>query len=103
LSAPELRSLTTEEWSLLSAIGQQIGVAVENARLYDQAGQAAAISERHRLARELHDSVTQSLYSVTLYAEAAARAWPTMTGRRRLNTCKSCAIPLKKRCARCAY
>ena len=68
------RSLTPEERSLLSAIGQQIGVAVENARLYEQAEQAAAISERHRLARELHDSVTQSLYSVTLYAEAAARA-----------------------------
>jgi signal transduction histidine kinase len=59
--------------SLLAAIGQQVGVAVENARLYEQAEQSAAIAERNRLAHELHDSVTQSLYSVTLYAEAAAR------------------------------
>jgi signal transduction histidine kinase len=48
-------------------------MAVENARLYEQAQQSAAFAERSRLARELHDSVTQSLYSLTLYAEAAAR------------------------------
>lgn len=67
------RQITQEELSLLAAIGQQVGVAVENARLYDQAEESAALAERSRLARELHDSVTQSLYSVTLYAEAAAR------------------------------
>lgn len=67
------RTITPEEISLLSSIGQQIAVAVENAHLYDQAEQSAAIAERHRLSRELHDSVTQSLYSVTMYAEAAAR------------------------------
>lgn len=66
------RAIAPEALSLLSAIGQQIGVAVENARLYDRAEQAAALAERTRLARELHDSVTQSLYSVTMYAEAAA-------------------------------
>jgi PAS domain S-box-containing protein len=67
------REVTPEELALLKSIGQQIAVAVENARLYDQAEQSAAIAERHRLSRELHDSVTQSLYSVTMYAEAAAR------------------------------
>lgn len=67
------RTITPEEISLLSSIGQQIAVAVENANLYDQAEQTAASAERHRLSRELHDSVTQSLYSVTMYAEAAAR------------------------------
>jgi signal transduction histidine kinase len=48
-------------------------MAVENARLYEQAQQSATYAERSRLARELHDSVTQSLYSLTLYAEAAVR------------------------------
>ncbi len=62
-----------EELSLLAAIGQQIGVAVENAELYEQAQKLAAAEERQRLARDLHDSVTQTLYGVTLYAEAAAR------------------------------
>ena len=67
------RLLASEEMSLLAAIGQQIAVAAENARLYDQAEQSAAAAERQRLSRELHDSVTQSLYGVTMYAEAAAR------------------------------
>ena len=73
LGTRHARPVTPEEMSLLSSIGQQIAVAVENARLYDQAEQSAASAERHRLSRELHDSVTQSLYSVTMYAEAAAR------------------------------
>jgi signal transduction histidine kinase len=65
--------IAPEEESLLAAIGHQIGVAVENARLYEQAQQLAVMKERNRLARDLHDSVTQALYGVTLYAEAAAR------------------------------
>ena len=67
------RSMSAEELSLLAAIGQEVSLAVENARLYDRAQQMAAMEERNRLAQELHDSVTQSLYSLTLYAEAAAR------------------------------
>jgi signal transduction histidine kinase len=43
-------------------------VAVENARLYAQGRQWAAAEERARLARELHDSVTQALFSMTLHA-----------------------------------
>jgi len=73
LSTNRMRSFTPDQIALLKAIGQQVGVAVENAHLYERAEQAAALAERNRLARELHDSVTQSLYSVTLYAEAAAR------------------------------
>jgi signal transduction histidine kinase len=45
----------------------------ENLRLRQQAAEAAVTEERNRLSRELHDSVTQALYSQTLYAEAAAR------------------------------
>jgi PAS domain S-box-containing protein len=71
------RTFSPEQLSLMEAVGQQVGVAVENARLYKQAEQAAALAERSRLARELHDSVTQSLYSVTMYAEAAARLLTT--------------------------
>jgi PAS domain S-box-containing protein len=73
LGTAATRTFSTEQLALLAAIGQQVGVAVENARLYDQAEQSAQVAERSRLARELHDSVTQSLYSITLYAEASAR------------------------------
>jgi nitrate/nitrite-specific signal transduction histidine kinase len=63
-----------EEVVLLASIADQVGVAVENGRLYRQTEQLAVMEERSRLARELHDSVTQSLYSLTLYAEVGRRA-----------------------------
>ena len=64
-----------EEFSLLSSIGQQIGVAMENARLYEQAEYAAIAAERNRLARELHDAVTQTLFSASLIADVIPRIW----------------------------
>jgi signal transduction histidine kinase len=73
LGTEVVRTIQPEELSLLAGIGHQIGVAVENARLYEQAQQLAVIRERNRLARDLHDSVMQALYGVTLYAEAAWR------------------------------
>lgn len=73
LGSRKLRTISSEELSLLASIGHQIGVAVENARLYEQAQQLAVMKERNRLARDLHDSVTQALYGVTLYSEAASR------------------------------
>jgi PAS domain S-box-containing protein len=67
------RELADEDYRLSMILADQIAVAIENAQLRERAEQAAAIAERSRLARELHDSVTQNLYSLTLYAEAAAR------------------------------
>ncbi len=67
------RAFNEDDVALLSSIADQIGVVVENARLHRQAEQLAVVRERERLARELHDSVTQSLYSLTLLAEASQR------------------------------
>jgi signal transduction histidine kinase len=67
------RQFKAEEVTLLASIADEVGVAVENARLYQQAEQLAVMKERERLARELHDSATQSLYSLTLMAEAGQR------------------------------
>ncbi len=58
---------------LLSAFAAQAAVAVENARLYEDAQGKAVLEERQRLARALHDSVTQSLYSLTLFTQTAQR------------------------------
>ncbi len=61
-----------EDLELLGTIAEQLGVAVENARLRERAAEALVVEERQRLARDLHDSVTQLLYSQTLFAEGAA-------------------------------
>ena len=66
----QAHQFNAEEVALLASVADQVGVMVENARLRQQAEHAAVIEERERLARELHDSVTQSLYSLTLFAEA---------------------------------
>lgn len=57
---------------LLQTFAASMSVALENARLYERARQLAVLEERQRLGRELHDSVTQSLYGISLYAQAAA-------------------------------
>jgi signal transduction histidine kinase len=56
---------------VLQSLANQLAVAIENARLYEQAGQLAALEERQKLARELHDSVSQALYGIALGARTA--------------------------------
>jgi PAS domain S-box-containing protein len=63
-----------EEVALLTSIADQVGAVVESSRLRRRAEQAAVLEERQRLARGLHDSVTQALYSVTLLAETGRLA-----------------------------
>jgi two-component system NarL family sensor kinase len=65
------QELTPEELQLLYTIGYQVGIAVERARLHQRASLLATAEERTRLARELHDSLAQSLSAVTLQLEAA--------------------------------
>lgn len=69
------RPLANEDSMLLSAIAQQCAQALERAYLNEQAQIAAAVEERQRLARELHDAVSQVLFASTVNAEAAVRSW----------------------------
>lgn len=57
------------EISLLSSVADGVGLAVENNRC---SRRSVVMAERERLARELHDSVTQSLYSLSLFGEWTA-------------------------------
>jgi two-component system nitrate/nitrite sensor histidine kinase NarX len=67
--------LSKEELTLLVSIADHIGLAVENVRLRRQAEETAILEDRQRLARELHDSVNQSLFSASVIAETLPRLW----------------------------
>ncbi|MEJ2098100.1 MAG: histidine kinase, partial [Deltaproteobacteria bacterium] len=69
----EPRNFSDDEVELAAIFANQVALAVESARLRSQREQAAAAAERNRLARELHDSVTQALFSATLVAEVLPR------------------------------
>jgi signal transduction histidine kinase len=62
-----------EDLGLLVTIAEQISIAIENDRLRTQARGAAISAERNRLARDLHDSIAQTLYSQILFATAAQK------------------------------
>jgi signal transduction histidine kinase len=60
---------------LLQPFADAAAVAIENARLYEQARFSATLAERNRLARELHDTIAQGLTAVTMQLEAAQRSF----------------------------
>lgn len=59
---------TPERERLLTAIGQQAALAIEHSRLRAQAEQAAVMAERNRIARDLHDAVSQTLFAASITA-----------------------------------
>jgi signal transduction histidine kinase len=63
-----------DEISLLVALTEQVGVILENHRLRQRIEEVAVLEERQRLARDLHDSVTQTLYGLTLFARSGRDA-----------------------------
>jgi signal transduction histidine kinase len=58
--------------ALIELLAAHASIAITNARLYERSRELSVLSERNRLALELHDAVSQKLYSVVLTAEAAA-------------------------------
>ncbi|HCB50759.1 MAG TPA: hypothetical protein DEP47_14890 [Chloroflexi bacterium] len=67
-------AFTMGEITLLVALARQIGVIIQNHQLRQSSKKTAASVERQRLGRDLHDSVTQLLYSMTLFARSAKEA-----------------------------
>jgi signal transduction histidine kinase len=68
------RGFGLDDIALVMALGEQIGMVIGSHRLRKQAEEFAVLAERQRLARDLHDSLTQSLYSLSLFSRAGREA-----------------------------
>ncbi len=66
------RSFSAEDEALIELLAAHASIAITNARLYERSRELSIVSERNRLALELHDVVSQKLFSLVLSAEAAA-------------------------------
>jgi len=70
-----LNAFDESDLTVMQSLASQAAISIENARLYAEAQQIAAAQERSRLARDLHDAVTQTLFSASLIAEALPGLW----------------------------
>jgi len=62
---------TDDDQELIELLAAHASIAITNARLFEQSRELSTLSERNRLALELHDAVSQRLFSLVLTAEAA--------------------------------
>ncbi len=69
------RVFKQEDIHLAVSFCNQVALALENARLRDKIQEDAIAAERNRIARELHDSVTQNIFSANLIAEVLPTVW----------------------------
>jgi nitrate/nitrite-specific signal transduction histidine kinase len=87
VESDELNAFDENDVRLLQSLAHQAAIAIENARLYEHARELAVVEERNRLARDLHDAVTQTLFSASIIAEVLPRLWErnVQEGERRLD------------------
>ena len=71
-AAAEKHGFTERDEEILALFAAHAAIALTNARLYERSRELSVMQERSRLARDLHDAVTQKLFSIRAHARAAA-------------------------------
>ena len=75
LLSEKVGTLKSKHAERLQLFTTQAAIAIQNARLYEQSRELVAVEERQRLARDLHDAVSQSLFSASVIAQSIPRLW----------------------------
>jgi PAS domain S-box-containing protein len=75
VTGEQANAFDAEDLMLVETLAAASAIAIENIHLHEQARQAAVLGERSRLARELHDAVSQTLFSASVIAESLPRLW----------------------------
>ena len=71
VASTDWRQLSEEDLRILYTVGDMLSIAVERARLFSQSVQLGIVTERNRLAREIHDTLAQGLTAISLQLETA--------------------------------
>jgi two-component system NarL family sensor kinase len=71
VASADWRELSTDELHLLSTVGALVSLAMERTRLAERGAELAAAEERNRIARDIHDTIAQSLAAISMQLESA--------------------------------
>jgi len=74
IESTEIDAFDEVDLFTVRTLGDQIAIAIENARLYEETREMAVLDERNRLAREIHDTLAQGFTGIVLQLEAAEQA-----------------------------
>jgi len=94
LASTDWRELTSDDLRLLYTLGDLLSIAIERARLYARSVEYAAVAERNRLAREIHDTLAQGLAGIALHLETADALLETQAEPARVRRTVSQALTL---------
>jgi len=81
----EQEEVSAGQINIIQAAANLVSITIENNRLYKQLRESVLEEERNRLARDLHDSVTQTLFTASVLAEVTPRIWDKDKGIARQN------------------
>jgi len=93
IESTEVDAFNEADLYTAQTLADQLAVAIDNARLYEETRQIAVMEERNRMAREIHDTLAQGFSGIILQLEAAEQALgsDTLAAERHLNQARSLA------------